>query len=187
MTNYVLWDPRIFNNPLAVNAVANRPNYFMSPDNATMPQILDTIRRIPATSNSDESILNIICHGIEMRGFGGYGLQLGVENLSVYNLQRFAQPLRNRFRALAIYGCQAANIAPGFDLESHDGDGKYFCSQLSRTLNCRVVAAAHTQYVQLTETGLFILDDWRGLVVTFEPNGTHSITRYDLYTLNRTY
>jgi len=114
--------------------------------------------------------LSILCHGYEdTSGRGGYGLQLGKDDLTLRNVNLWGGIYR-KVNWLYVYSCAAADVAPG--RRGTHGDGQLLCSRLAFYTGSYVRAGSATQWYQIRGTSREIdFGRWEGWVYTFAPNG----------------
>jgi hypothetical protein len=100
------------------------------------------------------SALHILCHGFEANwdlgagtcvpaAHGGFGLQLGKEGLTLYNVSKTAA-WDGLIDKIVLFACAPADTGAGN--EGTWGDGKRFCGELALWTGAEVVAARDTQY-----------------------------------------
>ena len=131
----------------------------------------------PATPGGDTS-----------HSFGGFGIQLGRDNIINANVHLFTR-LRNSsecttLRNIVIYACGAADIMPG----GRNGvrDGFLLCREMAAHSGCSVYASDTAQRfstwrVNPTRTGMVQSDiyfsEWEGTVYKFDPDGSSTVVR----------
>jgi hypothetical protein len=147
---------------------------------ATVPiqHIADWSGHVARDNNSLNRYI-IMCHGYEDgAGHGGFGLQLGAENLTFTTVPCF-RALRGLVNVIVLFSCAAADVAPGANHTS--GDGAWLCTQLAVITQARVVASSATQ-LYTYGGGLFSVSPidfgkWEGDVFEFSPNGNKRLLK----------
>ncbi|MBW8270050.1 hypothetical protein [Caldovatus aquaticus] len=121
--------------------------------NTGIRHIVDTVAR-RARQRRRLARLHILCHGFEANwdlgsgacvpsAHGGFGLQLGREGLSLFNVGLTAS-WKGLVDLIVIFAC-----APADTYEANRGtwgDGRRFCGELALWSGARVIAARDTQY-----------------------------------------
>jgi hypothetical protein len=147
---------------------------------------IDTILRVVANfgRNYELDDLHILCHGFEAnwdvggqmcmpQAHGGFGLQLGRDNLTLFNASKTAV-WKDLIGNIVLFACAPADTGDGN--RGTYGDGKRFCGELALWTNATVIAARDTQYYDHAEDGEEIdFGDWEGPVYQFtsdQPDGT---------------
>jgi len=115
--------------------------------------------------------LRIMCHGYEVDGHGGYGLQLCQEDLRLTTVRQLAPWNGNLSYGITIYSCAAAEVAPG--RAGLHGDGRMLCSEIARITGTGVRAADATQiYMHLGSLMAINFGRWEGNVLEWNARGT---------------
>jgi hypothetical protein len=122
--------------------------------------------------------LHILCHGFEAnwdvgagacmpQAHGGFGLQLGRDNLTLFNVSKTAQ-WRGLVELIVLFACAPADVGPG-NANTY-ADGKRFLGELALWSGARVIGGRDTQYYN-DATGAQTIDfgDWEGPVYEFSP------------------
>ncbi len=118
--------------------------------------------------------LHILCHGYEATWdiggqrcinamHGGFGLQLGMEGLTLFNYGE-ASILKGLVDEIVLFACAPADTYSGN--VGTWGDGRRFCGYLALTTGARVIAARDTQYYD-DSNGPIDFGDWEGPVYLF--------------------
>jgi hypothetical protein len=125
---------------------------------------------VVAQQNGGLRKLIIMCHGYESAGRGGYGLQLGKDDLKLSTVDLFTG-LRDKVKSIIVYACAAADTAPKKRMTS--GDGSLLMSRLAVRANCYVVASSATQIYSYggAANAAINFGSWEGDVYLFGPNG----------------
>ncbi len=118
--------------------------------------------------------LHILCHGFEANwnlggsmctptAHGGFGLQLGMEGLTLFNygLTRVWSGLVDE---IVLFACAPADTYAGN--AGTWGDGRRFCGYLAATTGARVIAARDTQYYRHGD-GPIDFGNWEGPVYEY--------------------
>lgn len=100
---------------------------------------------------------------------GGGGLEFCKEDLRLGTLYHFAA-WNGWIRRLDLVACSAAYTTPG--TEGKEGDGRYFCSRLAKTVGAPVRAAIDTQIMVNKPENPMDPGPWEGTVLTFGREGT---------------
>ena len=135
------------------------------------------------TSQGKIKTLFVVCHGYENLGFlsgkrsdswfsGGFGLQLGKENLLHGNVNVWSA-IKDMAETIVVYSCGAADTAPGAK-PGGPGDGKALMLALARNTNALVFAADRTQVY--CPAGINF-GHWEGHVFCFMPSGGYFAQR----------
>ncbi|TQF77333.1 hypothetical protein FK498_13120 [Elioraea sp. Yellowstone] len=123
--------------------------------------------------------LHILCHGFEANwnlsdsscvadAHGGFGLQLGREGLTLFNVRQVAQ-WQGLVDLIVLFACATADTyAPN---RGTWGDGRRFCGELALWSGARVIAARDTQTYHCWDDGSQPIDfgAWEGPVYEFSP------------------
>jgi len=129
-----------------------------------------------ARSQGGLSELSIMCHGYESYADHrnqvtqnnlvlGFGLQLCLEGLTLYNIQ-LAASWHGLIQRIVVYSCGPANTRDGY--EGSPGDGMRFCGELAMWSGAEVIAGAATQrYSGASATGTINFGAWEGPVYQF--------------------
>ncbi len=159
-----------------------RYNYVMQINqNTTLRHIVGTVAHYGRIRRLDE--LHILCHGFEAtwnlsrqmcmpQAHGGFGLQLGKDNLSLFNVSQL-RAWKNLIGTIVVFACAPADTAPGN--QGTYGDGKRFMGEMALWSAAHVIAARDTQYYN-DASGRTTIDfgGWEGPVYDFSdatPNG----------------
>jgi len=128
-----------------------------------------------ASDNTNLGRYIIMRHGFEdAAGHGGFGLQLGTENLTLTTVPCF-KTLRGLVKVIILFGCGTADVAPGTNHTS--GDGAWLCTQLAVATQAKVIASSATQYYSYHNSSWSFFNspidfgDWEGDVFEFSPDG----------------
>lgn len=119
----------------------------------------------------------IAAHGIEGPGRrGGYGIELGRDNLVIDNIQEWAK-IRGKVALIEIHCCKVAAQSP-VDIFGR-GDGMELCSKLAGYSGATVLAGDADQiFVNYGDHS--VPGRWQGQIYKFAPNGTRvSYAAYD--------
>jgi hypothetical protein len=134
-----------------------------------------------ARDNANLNRYIIMCHGFEDgAGHGGYGLQLGAENLTLSTVTSF-RTLRGLVSVVIVFSCAAADVAPGANHTS--GDGAWLCTQLAVMTQAKVVASSATQTYTYSDSSYRIFRSpidfgkWEGDVFEFSPDGNKRLLK----------
>ncbi len=170
MTSMIIHDSRL---------TGGTPNWYrfvfqVGPRNG-IRSIADTVsRRARQTTRLQK--LHILCHGFEANwnlgsgmsvptAHGGFGIQLGMEGLSLNNY-RVVEPWNGLVREIVLFACAPADTGAGNS--GTWGDGKRFCGYLALVTGATVIAARDTQYYQPTGVnGRIEFGAWEGPVYAF--------------------
>lgn len=118
--------------------------------------------------------LHILCHGYESHDIedlqqcvvdarGGFGLQLGKDNLDLNNYGLTAA-WKNLVEEIVIFACATAD-SPN---QGKDGDGRRLCGYIALLTNAKVIAARDTQYYfHASDAKPIDFGDWEGPVYEF--------------------
>lgn len=138
--------------------------------------------------------LHIACHGFEANwnlsdqmcmpvAHGGFGLQLGKEGLSLFNVG-LTRAWAGLLDTIVLFACAPADTA------DHNrgtwGDGRRFVGELALHSGARVIAARDTQYY--LPDGVIDFQEWEGPVFAFTPDNPEGALVLDPspYRLHRT-
>jgi len=130
--------------------------------------------------------LHLFCHGFEAdwnlasqmcmpTAHGGFGLQLGKEGLTLFNVSKTAA-WKGLVKQIVLFACAPADTGPGN--AGTYGDGKRFCGELALWSDAEVIAARDTQYYDFSTAkysgGRSIANTidfgaWEGPVYKFTP------------------
>ncbi len=127
--------------------------------------------------------LHILCHGFESNwdlggrlclpsAHGGFGLQLGLEGLNLFNYG-LTGSWRGLVDEIVLFACAPADTYRGN--VGTWGDGKRFCGYLALTSGARVIAARDTQYYNYGAGRPIEFGAWEGPVYEYSeasPEGT---------------
>jgi hypothetical protein len=114
--------------------------------------------------------LRIMCHGYEIDGHGGYGLQLCQDELNLSTVRQLQPWNGNLSYGITIYACAAAEVAPG--RTGLEGDGRMLCSEIARITGTGVRAADATQiYIHLGPIMDINFGRWEGNVLEWDARG----------------
>lgn len=179
-----------------------------SAPNATPPNLADNTYRVNAAvalanaftwvrdyANGQPGkrlgVFNILCHGLYQweennqlqmsTVVGGFGLQLGRENLTLNTLPTIVPLVRGKFTNVIIYACGAASAQSNSPV-----NGRTFCRELAGQLDCVVYAADRMQVYSFNPGTTNPLDfgDWEGNITRFTPDGNSApVGRFDAKTL----
>jgi hypothetical protein len=86
--------------------------------------------------------LIIMAHGFAAGGYGGYGIQLGKEGLTLNTVDGFAR-LNGQIKSIILYSCAVADTAPGNRMTGSDGN--LLCSRLAARTGSYVIASSAFQ------------------------------------------
>ena len=131
--------------------------------------------------------VHILCHGFEAHAdlsqqistpdaVGGFGLQLCMEGLKLFNASLTAR-WRGRVNRIVVFACAPADTGRGN--EGTRGDGRRLCGELALWSGAEVIAARDTQYyngvVAHYPGGRSVSDTidfgaWEGPVYSFTPD-----------------
>jgi hypothetical protein len=122
------------------------------------------------------SPLHILCHGYEANwnlgaqmcvpaAHGGFGLQLGRDNLTLFNVTQTAA-WKNLVDTIVVFACAPADTGPGN--AGTYADGKRFMGELALWTGAHVIAARDTQ-IYNDASGRTTIDfgAWEGPVYDF--------------------
>lgn len=147
---------------------------------ATVPvqHIADWSGRV-ATDNTKLNRYLIMCHGFEdSAGHGGFGLQLGQDNLTLSTVSCF-KTLKGLVSTVILFACAPADVAPGANHTS--GDGAWLCTQLAVMTQAKVVASSATQVYSHQEHWFWHspidFGAWEGDVFEFSPDGNKRLLK----------
>jgi hypothetical protein len=110
---------------------------------------------------------------------GGYGLQLGLEDVFHTNVCLW-YGLRDQVERIVIYACGAADTAPNAK-QGVAGDGRGLMLALAKCTNAMVFAADQTQWY---DPDSMDFGDWEGTLYCFLPSGQYMVNigpPYELY------
>jgi hypothetical protein len=152
-----------------------RYNYVMQIDeHTTLRHIIGTVAHYGHMQKL--SPLHILCHGYEanwdLRGqlcmptaHGGFGLQLGRDNLSLFNVTQ-TTAWKGLVDVIVVFACAPADTGPG-NVGTY-ADGKRFMGELALWTGSRVIAARDTQ-IYNDASGRTTIDfgAWEGPVYEF--------------------
>lgn len=148
-------------------------------DNTTVVQVNGNIRLSALVRHinnvsfrfGSEIRLRIMCHGYEVNGHGGYGLELCQDDLKLSTVHQLQPWNGNLSYGITIYSCAAADVAPG--RSGLHGDGRMLCSEIARITGTGVRAADATQMYR-TLGSLVPIDfgRWEGNVLEWNARGT---------------
>ncbi|MEN6604156.1 MAG: hypothetical protein ABFD86_17235 [Bryobacteraceae bacterium] len=113
--------------------------------------------------------LRIMCHGYEVDGHGGYGLQLCQDDLKLTTVRQLRPWSGNLSYGITIYSCAAADVAPG--RTGLDGDGRMLCSEIARITATGVRAADATQFYRYSSLSAINFGRWEGNVIEWDARG----------------
>lgn len=159
MANLLLHDTR-------VQVVAPPPNDFylpIEPHQGVERFIIDLVDMIDILGRGDGSghTLHILAHG------GPSGILLGMPGLSQFNVGIF-MPLWRKLNTIIFHSCAATRVYSGV----HAYDGAHMCQYLSQIVECRVVGADATQYLNVDSffrSGSNpVYAPWQGTVSVFQ-------------------
>lgn len=130
--------------------------------------------------------LHILCHGFESNwdlggqlclpaAHGGFGLQLGLQGLNLFNYG-LAAAWKGLVSEIVVFACAPADTYRGN--AGTWGDGRRFCGYLALTTGARVIAARDTQYYFDTH-GPIDFGDWEGPVYEFSEANPEGATIRD--------
>lgn len=120
--------------------------------------------------HGSEIRLRIMCHGYEVDGHGGYGLQLCRDDLNLSTVRQLQPWNGNLSYGITIYACAAADVAPG--RAGIHGDGRMLCSEIARITGTGVRAADATQiYIHLGPFMAINFGRWEGNVLEWDARG----------------
>ncbi len=124
------------------------------------------------------SPLHILCHGFEAdwnlrqrictpANHGGFGLLLGTENLTLYNVNKLTA-WRGLIDVIVLFACAPADTGPGN--AGTRGDGRRLLGEMALWTDARVIGARDTQFYN-DATGKKTIDfgAWEGPVYEFSP------------------
>lgn len=118
--------------------------------------------------------LHILCHGYESHDIedmqacvvnarGGFGLQLGKDNLDLNNYG-LTTAWKNLVDDIVLFACAVAD-SPN---SGKDGDGRRLCGYIALTTGARVIAARDTQYYfHASDAKPIDFGQWEGPVYEF--------------------
>lgn len=135
-------------------------------------RLSDLVQRVNNISFQfgSEIRLRIMCHGYEVDGRGGYGLQLCQEDLKLSTVRQLQPWNGNLSYGITIYACAAADVAPG--RAGIHGDGRMLCSQIASITGTGVRAADATQiYIHLGPFMAIRFGRWEGNVLEWDARG----------------
>jgi hypothetical protein len=154
-----------------------RYNYVMQISNKTsLRHIIGTVAHYGRIHRL--SPLHILCHGYEANwdlgsqmsvqdAHGGFGLQLGRDNLTLFNVSQTAD-WKKLVDLIVIFACAPADTGP--NNAGTWGDGRRFMGELALWSGARVIAAKETQYYNDSSGAKTIdFDPWEGPVSEFSP------------------
>lgn len=139
--------------------------------------------------------LHILCHGYESHDIedlqqcvidarGGFGLQLGKDNLDLGNYGLTAA-WKGLVDEIVLFACAVAD-SPN---SGKDGDGRRLCGYIALLTGARVIAARDTQYYyHASDAKPIDFEKWEGPVYEFStanPMGV-TIAKPDVYKVQRT-
>lgn len=118
--------------------------------------------------------LHILCHGFEANwsiggqvctptAHGGFGLQLGMEGLSLFNYG-LTRAWNGLVDEIVLFACAPADTYR--ENAGTWGDGRRFCGYLAATTGARVIAARDTQYYHHND-GPIDFGAWEGPVFEY--------------------
>jgi hypothetical protein len=122
--------------------------------------------------------LIIMAHGRASGGSGGYGIQLGKEELNLKTVDVFAKlvdkdtPL---VKSIILYSCAVADTPPGKRMSSVDGN--LLCSRLAVRTKAYVVASTAFQIYTFGGSANQPINfgSWEGDVYLYGPNGNRRL------------
>ena len=152
-----------------------RYNYVMQIDQTTtLRHIIGTVAHYGRMRKL--TALHILCHGFEANwdigaqmsvpaAHGGFGLQLGRNNLTLFNVSQTAA-WRNLVDLIVVFACAPADTGPGN--RGTYADGKRFMGEFALWSQSRVIAARDTQFYN-DASGRTTIDfgAWEGPVYEF--------------------
>jgi hypothetical protein len=154
-----------------------RYNYVMQVNAGTsLRHILQTVRHYGMIRKL--SPLHILCHGYEAdwnlrdqmcmpQAHGGFGLQLGRDNLSLFNVSG-ATEWKGLVDTIVVFACAVADT-PSYNRGTW-GDGRRFVGELALNSGARVIAGRDTQYYTASGGGTIDFGAWEGPVYEFSPD-----------------
>ena len=119
--------------------------------------------------------LHIYCHGYAGENeaarvcgdFGGQGLELGRESLTLHNIQ-IIRLLRNSVSKIVVHACAAADSThASLDIFS---DGRRLMGEMAVHSGAYVTASDRIQWYQGAESGRIDFGEWEGNVFMFSPD-----------------
>lgn len=124
--------------------------------------------------------LHILCHGFENNwdlggrmctptAHGGFGLQLGLEGLSLFNYE-LTSAWNGLVDEIVLFACAPADTYRGN--AGTWGDGRRFCGYLALTTAARVIAARDTQIYHYGGGGSIEFGPWEGPVFEYSAGNT---------------
>jgi hypothetical protein len=150
--------------------------------NAQTPlsQLVQQINNI-SFQYGDDIRIRIMCHGYEVNGHGGFGLQLCHDDLTLATVSQLRPWSGNLDFGITIYSCAAADVAPGH--QGIHGDGRLLCSQIARITGTEVRAADATQYYSAFDflgiiTSPIDFGRWEGNVMEWDARGVLVDSQY---------
>lgn len=176
----------------------NNDNVFMCDDSAPVSRIVAEVQKLVKRRGQRVKRLIIDCHGLEMEVYddqihhqcvssGGYGAQLGKDNLTLANVGEFAPLARDFFAGGAIIEFRSCAVAmkgpdvPGTETQTMlSGNGRTFLLELAAHANVKVKASDAVQYSVLRPKNSFLgvpmggmvlqyAESWSGNVYIFDP------------------
>lgn len=115
--------------------------------------------------------LQIMAHGIEEDGEGGFGIELCKDNLTQDTVHQL-RPLQGKVDKIVLLSCAAAQVAS--NRRGSDGDGELLCKRIAMTTRSWVKASTYEQEYKVwswekswgTDFG-----NWEGDCWWFSPHG----------------
>lgn len=136
-----------------------------------LPELVSRLNVIAASLGKIE-ILQIMAHGIEEDGVGGFGILLCKEELS-NNTVHMLRPLHGKIGKVVLSVCSAAHTEAGN--KRADADGELLCKRIASTTGAWVKASTYQQEYDLSmKLDTFNeaqFGNWEGDCWWFSPKG----------------
>lgn len=173
MTNVIVHDSRL------AGSSGWSPDTSLVSTNASTPMssIIADINNVYYAIPGLIDEIRIMCHGYagyntaaQMSGdFGGYGLQLGSDDLTLNNYQDW-YGIAGTTNRIVVYSCAAADTQP--ENEGQIGDGMRLMGYLACVTGARVFAADRIQWYTGASSGSIDFGAWEGQLYRFDPDGS---------------
>jgi hypothetical protein len=139
-------------------------------DHYKLPELISRLKVIADNLGKIE-ILQILAHGIEEDGIGGFGILLCKEELT-NNTVHMLRPLEGKIGKIVLSACAAANTAVGS--KRLDADGDLLCKRIAGTTGAWVKASTYRQEYSIWSSEKSWGSDfgnWEGDAWWFSPKG----------------